>query len=60
MALKVDPKRHDARFNLALLLGQEKKTADACAELEKFIQEAPDDPDAERAKSLLSKLRNAK
>jgi tetratricopeptide (TPR) repeat protein len=60
MALKLDPKRHDARFNLALLLGQEKQNAAACTELEKFIQEAPDDPDAERAKSLLSKLRNVK
>jgi tetratricopeptide (TPR) repeat protein len=60
MALKLDPKRHDARFNLALLLAQEKQNAAACTELEKFIQEAPDDPDAERAKSLLSKLRNVK
>jgi tetratricopeptide (TPR) repeat protein len=60
MALKIDPKRHDARFNLAMLLGQMKQDAAACTELEKFIQEAPDDPDADRAKSLLSKLRNVK
>ena len=54
------PQRHDARFNLAMLLGKTQQNAAACEELEKFIQDAPDDPDAERAKSLLSKLRAAK
>ena len=57
MALKLDPKRHDARFNLALLLAQMKQNKAACVELEKFIQESPEDPDSDRAKSLLSKLR---
>ena len=58
-ALKLDPKRHDARFNLAMLLGKAGQNAAAAQELEKFIQEAPQDPDADRAKSLLSKLRAA-
>lgn len=57
--LKLDPKRHDARFNLAMLLGKTGQNAAAAEELEKFIQEAPQDPDADRAKSLLSKLRAA-
>ena len=60
LAIKLDSKRHDARFNLALLLIKTKQDDAACTELEKFTQEAPDDPDAERAKSLLSKLRAAK
>ncbi len=60
LAVKLDPKRHDARFNLALLLVKTKQEEAACSELEKFTQEAPGDPDAERAKSLLSKLRSAK
>jgi tetratricopeptide (TPR) repeat protein len=59
-ALKLDPKRHDARFNLAMLLGKAGQNAAAAEELEKFIQEAPQDPDADRAKSLLSKLRASK
>ena len=59
-ALKLDPKRHDARFNLALILAKGNENEAACTELEKFVQEAPTDPDADRARSMLSKLRKTK
>jgi tetratricopeptide (TPR) repeat protein len=54
--LIMTPARNDARFNLALLLVKNNAKEEAVAELKKFIEAAPDDPDCPRAKEMLAKL----
>ncbi len=56
--LALDPKREDARFNLALLLAKNEQKDAACLELKKFIANAPNDPDCEQAKKMLAKLQS--
>jgi tetratricopeptide (TPR) repeat protein len=55
--LDMDPGRHDARFNLASLLAQSGRTDEAINEFQQFIQDAPQDPDVPRAKTLIAKLK---
>lgn len=55
-ALKLDPGLKETHYNLALLSLKTGDKQRAESELKLFIEQAPDDPDHESAKSLLAKL----
>jgi tetratricopeptide (TPR) repeat protein len=55
-AIASDPKQTSVHYNLALLLHKLKRNEEARFELEHFVKSAPDDPDANQARQLLSKL----
>ncbi len=55
-ALKLDPGLKQTHYNLALLSLKTGDKSRAESELKLFIEQAPDDPDHENAKSMLAKL----
>jgi tetratricopeptide (TPR) repeat protein len=57
--LVLDPKRSAVRYNMALLYAKDGQKVPACEQLERFIKEAPSDPDVKSAKELLVKVRGA-
>jgi len=58
-ALALDPKRAAVRYNMALLYAKDGQKAAACEQLERFIADAPLDPDVKSAREMLVKLRGA-
>jgi thioredoxin-like negative regulator of GroEL len=57
-ALQSDPKMSQASLQLVNLYLQQKRKADAIAELEVYLKEFPDTPFAPRARELLKRLQN--
>jgi Tfp pilus assembly protein PilF len=56
--LELDPNHPRSHYYLGLLFVREKATKDARSHLERFVRLAPNDPDVETAKGLLSYLAN--
>ncbi|MDR3612485.1 MAG: tetratricopeptide repeat protein [Candidatus Obscuribacterales bacterium] len=57
--LALDPKRAAVRYNMALLYAKDGQKAAASEQLERFIADAPSDPDVKSAKEMLVKMRGA-
>lgn len=55
-ALALKPDLNSARYNLALVLIKDGKSAEGKKELKRFLSAAPHDPDAARAGQLLAEL----
>jgi tetratricopeptide (TPR) repeat protein len=55
-ALALKPEMPEVHYNLALLLADQGRKADAAKELKMFIEQAPNDPDIQKARELLGKL----
>ncbi len=57
LALDLDPQLCQAHYNLALLLIGQGRSHQAEEALEIFLEKRPEDPDAEKARELLAKLK---
>jgi tetratricopeptide (TPR) repeat protein len=57
--LALDPKRAAVRYNMALLYAKDGQKAAAREQLERFIADAPSDPDVKSAREMLVKMRGA-
>jgi tetratricopeptide (TPR) repeat protein len=55
-ALQLDPKMSQAHLQLVNLYLQQKRTADAVAQLEAYLKDFPDSPFSPRARELLKRL----
>ncbi|MGD0885783.1 MAG: tetratricopeptide repeat protein [Thermodesulfovibrionales bacterium] len=60
-ALKINPNHLNAHKNLGIVLAFDlKERAEAIKELEKYLELAPNAPDADKAKQLIQQIRSAK